>query len=32
MAGSKVYSYDGRLLNIEDIHISDGIASYNEQQ
>lgn len=31
MAGSKVYSYDGRLLNIEDIHISDGIASYNEQ-
>ena len=32
MAGSKVYSTDGRLLNIEDIHISDGIASYNEQQ
>lgn len=32
MAGSKVYSTDGRLLNIEDIHMSDGIASYNEQQ
>lgn len=32
MAGSKVYSSDGRLLNIEDVHISDGIASYNEQQ
>lgn len=32
MAGSKVYSSDGRLLNIEDIHMSDGIASYNEQQ
>lgn len=31
MAGSKVYSSDGRLLNIEDIHISDGIVSYNEQ-
>lgn len=31
MAGSKVYSSDGRLLNIEDIHMSDGIASYDEQ-
>lgn len=31
MAGSKVYSSDGRLLNIENIHMSDGIVSYNEQ-
>ena len=31
MAGSKVYSADGRLLNIEDIHISDSIVSYDEQ-
>lgn len=31
MAGSKVYSADGRLLNIEDIHTSDGIVSYDEQ-
>lgn len=31
MAGSKVYSSDGRLLNIENIHKSDGIVSYDEQ-
>lgn len=31
MAGSKVYSSDGRLLNIENIHMSDGIVSYDEQ-
>ena len=31
MAGSKVYSSDGRMLNIENIHESDGIVSYNEQ-
>nr|DAS01482.1 MAG TPA: ataxin-1 binding protein [Caudoviricetes sp.] len=30
MAGSKVYSSDGRLLNIENIHMSDGIVSYDE--
>nr|DAY14994.1 MAG TPA: Terminase large subunit [Caudoviricetes sp.] len=30
MAGSKVYSSDGRLLNIENIHKSDGIVSYDE--
>lgn len=31
MAGSKVYSSDGRLLNIENINMSDGIVSYDEQ-
>lgn len=31
MAGSNVYSSDGRLLNIENIHKSDGIVSYDEQ-
>ena len=28
-AGNKVYTRDGRLVNIEDLHMSDGIIGYD---